>query len=151
MTVTPGVSESARSLPLGGVCQRVKLDVALTPGVCVVNVSDGSRGWELLLLLSDNSAAFCRHSHAVVLWNEARKRRAKSDRQCNRHICKKHIHRLHTHKLNMAVISSADFRMLWSDGDTLLPRRMLERRFHYTEGLTRQRPVHTHFLSSHIS
>lgn len=100
MTVTPGVSESARSLPLGGVCQRVKLDVALTPGVCVVNVSDGSRGWELLLLLSDNSAAFCRHSHAVVLWNEARKRRAKSDRQCNRHICKKHIHRLHTHKLN---------------------------------------------------
>ena len=73
VTVTPGVSESARSrrLPLGGVCQRVKLDVALTPGVCVVlvvHVSDGSRGcWELLLLLlCDNSVAFCRHSHAVV-------------------------------------------------------------------------------------
>ena len=85
VTVTPRVSERARSLPLGGVCQGLELDVALTPGVCVVRVSDSSGGRELLLLLCDNSAAFCRHSHAVVLWNEARKGRAKSDRRCHTH------------------------------------------------------------------
>lgn len=73
VAVTPRVSESPGSLPLGGVCQRVNLDVALAPGVCVARVSDGSGGWELLLLLGHNSAAFRRHSHAVVSWNEARR------------------------------------------------------------------------------
>lgn len=103
VTVTPRVSERARSLPLGGVCQGLELDVALTPGVCVVRVSDSSGGRELLLLLCDNSAAFCRHSHAVVLWNEARKGRAKSDRRCHTHThiyIQKHIHRQnHTHSM----------------------------------------------------
>ena len=56
VTVTPGVSDGARSLPLGGVGRRLELDVALTAGV--LGVSDGSVGWELLLLLCDNSAAF---------------------------------------------------------------------------------------------
>lgn len=73
VAVTPCVSHGARSLPLGGVGQRLELDVALTPGVCVLRVTDSSGGWELLLLLCHNSAAFCRHSHAVVLWNEARR------------------------------------------------------------------------------
>lgn len=71
VTVTPRVSKSARSLPLGGVCQKLELDVALTArGVCVVH---GSGGWELLLLLCDNSVGFCCHSHAVVSWNVARR------------------------------------------------------------------------------
>lgn len=97
VTVTPRVSERAGSLPLGGVCQRLELDVALTPGVCVVRVSDSSGGRELLLLLCDNSAAFYRHSHAVVLWNEARKGRAKSDRRCHTRT-HTHIHiQTHTH------------------------------------------------------
>lgn len=66
VAVTPCVSQSARSLPLGGgVCHRLKLDVALAPSVCAVHVNDSSGGRQLLLLLCDNSAAFCRHSHAV--------------------------------------------------------------------------------------
>lgn len=82
--MTPCVSEGARSLlPVSGVCQRLKLDVALTSGVCVV--SDSSRGRELLLLLcSNNPAAFCSHSHAVVLWNEA-KRKDQSQTGCVTH------------------------------------------------------------------
>lgn len=84
VAVTPCVSEGARSLlPVSGVCQRLKLDVALTSGVCVV--SDSSRGRELLLLLcSNNPAAFCSHSHAVVLWNEA-KRKDQSQTGCVTH------------------------------------------------------------------
>lgn len=35
VTVTPSVSQSPRSVPLGGVCHRVKLDVALAPRVRV--------------------------------------------------------------------------------------------------------------------
>lgn len=73
VAVAPCVSEGAGSLPVRRVCQGLKLDVALTPGVCVL--SDSSRGRELLLLLCcNNSAAFCRHSHAVVLWKEAKKK-----------------------------------------------------------------------------
>lgn len=86
VAVTPCMSNSTRSLPLGGVGQRLKLDVALTPGV--LRVTDSSRGWELLLLLCHNSAAFCRHSHAVVLWNEARREEKSQTRNDTRTIAK---------------------------------------------------------------
>lgn len=77
VAVTPCVSNW---LPLRGVAHGLKLDVALTPGVSVRGVCDRSAGWELLLLLCKNSAAFCCHSHAVVLWNKVTRERAKSNK-----------------------------------------------------------------------
>lgn len=63
VTVAPGVSQSPRSLPLGGVvCDGVKLDVALAPRV---REGAGTCGRELLLLPSDSSVIFCRHSRAA--------------------------------------------------------------------------------------
>lgn len=63
VTVTPGVSQSPGSLPLRGVCHRVKLDVALAP---CVRESAGSWGRELLLLSSDSSVIFCLHLRAAA-------------------------------------------------------------------------------------
>lgn len=87
VTVTPGVSQSPRSLPLAAARHGLELDVALAP---CVREGAGSRGGELLLLPSDSSLIFCRHSSAVAAgmkpeWEKRKVRKVEARARAHTH------------------------------------------------------------------